>query len=284
MKTIRILFMWVSAPLGLLLNNMRVWILLIVCVILNPVVVISQPGFDFIVWNQSGGLIHSGTPDQTISRLEEHWHHQLMPSMLSVQLQIHKPISMEFYLKMIERLQPVCIEGDPAYVELAVNAQRQMKYIPILQTKHTLAGELIFRSPAPNWQGELGVVHPDYNPGGRLQMQLWKAQTGTNPQPHVFNSPQEALMHLMVGSVQAATVPEGALDDFLEEQHRLDLLDYFHRIETPNPLPATMIFIRQDWYTNTVKRTLITETWLRDALPQKLSLVPKAVSFLRDSE
>lgn len=87
-------------------------------------------------------------------------------------------------------------------------------------------------------------------------------------------------MHLMVGSIQAAAVPQGALEVFLAANDRSELTENFYRITVPNPLPKTMIFLRQDWYSDPLKRTIISETWLRDALPSQLQLVPQTFSFI----
>jgi hypothetical protein len=254
-------------------------IFFVVLMNLYPVVAFSQPGFDFLFWNQSGGIIES--PSISVSQIiEEHWHDQLLPSILSIHVKTHTPKSIQIYMQMIERLQPICIEGDPAFVELEVNQQRQQPYLPILQSNSAQNAELIFRSSSPNWQGVLGVIHPSYNPGGRLQIQRWQQETGTAPEIHTFYSTEEVLMHLMVGSIEAAAVPQSALDEFLQSHNHSNLAENFYRIPISNPLPATMIFLRQDWYTDIRKRTLITETWLRDALPNHLQIAPQALSFL----
>lgn len=256
---------------------------LILIALIHPVVVYSQPGFDFLFWNQSGSIIQSPSISVT-QRMEEHWHDQLLPSILSVQVKFHTPKTIQIYLQMIDRLQPVCIEGDPAFVELVVNQQRQLPYIPILECTEAQNAEIIFRTTAPNWQGVLGVIHPSYNPGGRLQIQHWQQKNGSAPETHTFYSHQEVLMHLMVGSIQAAAVPQGALDTFIQSIHRHDLANEFYRVPIKNPLPATMLFLREDWYRNPIKRTVITETWLRDALPKQLQLTPQALSFLSTTQ
>ncbi len=246
-----------------------------------PVESYSQPGIDFLLWNERGGMIENATLEPVIPRLEEHWHERLLPSMLSVRLNIHaaKTDSLQYFRQMIERMQPACLEGEPAFVEYAVNPHRQMKYIPVLQSSHPLAAELVFRSPSPNWEAVLGVVHPSYSAGGRLQIAYWEAQQEFTPKTVAFDTTHETLLHLMVGSVQAAAVPHGALERFLGEQNRMDLLDRFHRIKIENPLPAVMIYLRQDWYEDTLRRTLISETWLRDCFPERLRIVPQPVSY-----
>lgn len=195
---------------------------------------------------------------------------------------MHHPKSIQTYLQLIERLQPICIEGDPVFVERVINRQGQQPYLPILQSTSSQNAELIFRTPSPNWHGTLGVIHPSYNPGGRLQMQRWQQEHGSLPETHPFYSPEEVLMHLMVGSIQAAAVPQGALEEFLAANDRSELTENFYRITVPNPLPETMIFLRQDWFTDPFKRTIISETWLRDAYPSQLKPVPQAFSFITE--
>ncbi|MGC9328753.1 MAG: hypothetical protein ACP5I1_14050, partial [Candidatus Hinthialibacter sp.] len=191
--------------------------------------------------------------------------------------------SLDAYLRKVIYLEPECIEGDFLFVTQEIN-QDEIRYYPLLEEITTqsddqspIQGEIVFLDQNDLWQGKLGVVHPQYSVGGKYQIDYWKKETGKEPQTVTLYSPMEVLRHLFVGSIQAAAVPAGRLEFFLETYQRNDLMHQLIRIPVPETAKPPVIFLHRDYYANPLLRTLITETWLRDHFQNQVHSIPVTV-------
>ncbi len=239
--------------------------------------------FHFLLWQGPASFNKSAT--STINDklpLENAWHDGRLLSYTGREIRILSPKGepLEKYLRIVLNSHPECIEGDPGLIERVVNQQNR-EYIPILQVNFqsdkqlpALQGEIIFLEQSDLWRGRLGVVHPEYDIGGRSQIEYWANKTGQNPDTVTLYSSNEALRHLFVGSIEAAAIPEGVLETFLHEHNKDGLLDKIIRVPMPYKGHPSVIFLRQDLYHDPLMRTLISETWLRDHFPDKLQLIP----------
>jgi hypothetical protein len=203
------------------------------------------------------------------------WYKDHLPTYTGKALQIIEPPFDLYteYQNLVRKESPACIEGDYGFVESVIN-QSEPVYIPILSVKSNQTASLVFRSPEPNWNGTLGVVHPQMSTSGRLQIDYWKKQINQEPNWVAFLSSQEALRHLLAGTVDVAAVTMGDLERFLRQKNRLDLLNQCTQLSIPSSTPNTFIFLRKDLYDNLLLRILITETWLRNNFTSIFQLAP----------
>jgi hypothetical protein len=238
--------------------------------------------FHFLLWQGPASFNKSSTSAINDKLpLENAWHDGRLLSYTGQEIRILSPkLDLEKYLRIVLNSQPECIEGDPGLIERVVNRQIR-EYIPVLevnsqanQQSSALQGEIIFLEQSELWRGRLGVVHPEYDIGGRSQIEYWADKTGQTPQTITLYSPQEALRHLFVGSIEAAAISRGVLESFLHKYKKTGLLDKIIRVQMPHKGRNSVIFLRKDIYNNPLMRTLISETWLRDHFPDKLKLIP----------
>ncbi len=239
--------------------------------------------FHFLLWQGPASFNKSATSAiNDRLPLENAWHDGRLLSYTGREIRILSPKieSLEKYLRIVLNSHPECIEGDPGLIERVVNRQIR-EYVPILevnsqsnQQSAVLQGEIIFLEQSELWRGRLGVVHPEYDIGGRSQIEYWADKTGQAPETITLYSPKEALRHLFVGSIEAAAIPEGVLETFLHEHKKIDLLDKIIRVQMPYKGRPSVIFLRKDLYYDPLMRTLVSETWLRDHFPDKLQLIP----------
>ncbi len=250
----------------------------------------NHPEFHLVLWPKC--LIAAQTsPSYALSEslFESAWQENRMLTYLGQSLSIVSSKSSSFtdslekYLQSIQYTTPECIEGDRGFVEKVIN-QQEIRYLPIMEPSldgvsapPPLRGEIVFFDSNSVWIGRLGVVHPLYGVGGLYQIEYWKKETGKDPDIVTFYSPQETLRHLLIGSIQAAAIPEGVLENFLKEHHREDSIDRFVRIRIKEESPYPLVFLRKDLYGNPLTRTLICETWLRNGFPHLFRPLPVTI-------
>lgn len=233
--------------------------------------------FHLVLWPAVSGWLQEITePENLVQRMQDAWYDGHLPTYTHMNLKVSVPgsDSLDWFTGLVRTLKPQSIEGDQVFIEREIN-QRERLYIPLLQRvspnqERRLQGEILFRSPKTVWQGMLGVIHPAFNIGGDYQIQYWRKETGREPEVQTFYSSNEVLRHLLVGSIQAAASPQGALEDFLKESGRGDLAALFQRVTIPQEGALTHIYVREDVYNDLFLRTLVGETWLRDHFADEL--------------
>lgn len=234
--------------------------------------------FTLLTWPEAGSFFDA----DTITRLTHAWHENHIRTYTERDIHFNSPKdnSLTKFMRIIQTNQPECLEGDPDFIEREINDKRGVRlYIPILRqfpsdtSKQAQYGEIVFGDRSIPWTGLLGVVHPFYGIGGRVQIDYWRSQKNVDPEWTGFDSSQEVLSHLFVGSIQAAALPQGALDAFLAQRNRLDLEERVTRIQITEQKPLPAIYLREDQYNNPFRRTVISETWLRNRFPTKLDPV-----------
>ncbi len=264
------------------------WLILINQTLAQQNIKAGWDQFEFLFWPEKGGLIESSTiPESVIQNLRNAWHESLLPVYTNKVIQFRKSESesLDWYRNVVENTQPACIEGDAWYIEQVINHKDgqafDRQYIPILRVKHPsenervkLQAEIVFRNQSNLWTGILGVVHSDYSVGGKTQLEYWKRETGGEADMVAFHSSREVLRHLFAGTIDAAAVPKGELDSFLNELDNNMMLSQFIRISIPNSDSNTFIFLKKDLFTDAYIRTLISETWLRNNFPDTFEYVP----------
>ncbi|MBN2327145.1 MAG: hypothetical protein JXR73_08310 [Candidatus Omnitrophica bacterium] len=242
--------------------------------------------FHFVMWPGANSTFQYAPSGETsLHPLFAAWNNSHLLAYTGLDLSIEsKSDSLDAYLRKVKYLEPECIEGDFSFVTEEINQEEKI-YYPLLEEKRSqsidqppIQGEIIFLEQNDLWQGKLGVVHPRYSVGGKYQIEYWKKEAGEDPQTVVFYSPMETLRHLFVGSIQAAAVPVGQLEIFLEAYHRQDLLDRLIRIPAPGRANPPAIFLHKQYYANPLIRTLITETWLRDHFQNQLAPLPVTIA------
>lgn len=242
--------------------------------------------FHFLPWPETGSILKPADKAADESPvLINAWNdnHLLSYTGQTLVLLPAKSDALDQYLRLVLYSQPECIEGDINFIEEEINSQKSL-YVPILQEIETgsenagsLKGEIVFLDQNDLWRGKLGVVHPRYSVGGKYQIDYWIEQSGNNPDVVTLNSPQETLRHLFVGSIQAAAVPEGAVEVFLKSHNRGDLSDRLIRIHIPQTAPLPVVFLRKDLFEAPLMRTLIGETWLRNSVEKQMMPLPVTV-------
>ncbi len=242
--------------------------------------------FQVLLWPGRGSLIHTATSEEwVVKHLYDAWHEGNLLTYTGRTLRIITQAggSLDKYLRIVLNSRPECIEGDPGLIEREINQSGRL-YVPLLQVdwgknarRPSMIGEILFLEHTESWKGTLGVIHPHYGIGGGIQLAYWKEQQGREPPWIALHSTEEVLRHLFVGSIQAAAVPEGAIDAFLRGHNRLDLLDRIIRVRVPTADSYPVIYLRQDLYENPRIRTLISETWLRDHFSSWLQPAPLTV-------
>lgn len=235
----------------------------------------STKPFRFLTWpTQNSFIARPVSPEERISHLADAWYNGHLPTYTGKAMQIiqTKKNSIIDYKNMIDSATPECIEGDASFIEAEINRDKQL-YIPILRQTHgnESYAELIFRSSTIQWKGTLGVVNQSITNAGKRQIAYWESHSSVPANWVAFYSADETLRHLLAGTIQVAAVPEGILETFLREQLRLSLLNQLARIRIPKPCPPPIIFLRKDLYSDLFIRTLVTETWLRNAFPNELT-------------
>lgn len=234
----------------------------------------EEASFHFLVWPYPDSLITGATdPETQANRFSSAWYNGHLPTYTGKALQmiLPKTDSIQTYLETIQSVSPECLEGDAHFIAQEVNADT-LRYIPVLkqaQTQHGQA-EIVFRSSPPSWAGPMGLIHQAFSNGGYRQILYWEAQRGTLASWVSFYSAEEALRHLLAGTVQAAALPEGMVESFLRQQDRMPLLAGLSRIPIPDSYSSPLIFIRSDLYHDLLTRTLVTETWLRNFFSEEL--------------
>ena len=242
-----------------------------------------NPSFHFLVWPQIGSLFQNPSEtDFENGLLQSAWLDNHLPSYLGRPLNVlsQNTDSLKIYFQTIRYSQPECFEGNPGLIENEINGEDR-RYLPILQcladrtdSKMLLRGEIVFTKKGDAWRGRMGVVHPSFDVGGAFQIEYWENETGNRPDVVTLYSPNEVLRHLIVGDINAAAVPVGALDLFLKEHGRDDLQDRFIRVRMPESGSSTVIFLRNDLYADPLVRTLVTETWLRNGMTNRVRSAP----------
>lgn len=236
--------------------------------------------FSLLLWPEVNGWIASSTnPNYIKNELQTGWHDSHLPTYLGASIQLMEVGSLKEYSDVITNQEPACIEGDPYYIENEIN-KRDRLYIPILiknidsHSAYPRNGEIVFRSGEPDWRLSLGIVHPFFPLGGAMQIQYWIDRTGIPPNWIALDSTAEVLRHFLAGSIQAAAVPEGTMQKFLQQVGKEDLTSNFYSITVSSSGSPTCIYLQHAHYNNLLHRTLITETWLRDHFPGRLTPLP----------
>ncbi len=241
--------------------------------------------FDVFLWPERGGLIDWVTaPEILEERLAGSWFQALMQTYLHRDVQFHFPKddTLDTYKELILSTKPSCVEGDPQFIEEEINRnQADGDYIPLLRVlledknPKPMRGMIVYPAKDEPWKGVLGVVHPSLYLSGGIQIEYWRKQTGGTVDWVSFYSTQELLFHLFAGTIQAAAVPEGILDQFLFDQGREDLISSVRRIPVPAKRNSyTVLFLHREIYNDPLQRVLISETWLRDHFPDLFQPIP----------
>lgn len=256
----------------------RFWTSVLLMWMAVPAVADGPDRFQMALWPGPGGLMEASGAEEAAAGLESAWYAALMPTWLNRPPQIHAPAngSLERYLQTVEAYRPECIEGEAGFVERAAVRGGRMDYYPVLECAgEPLGAEIVFRQGAGPWTGTLGVVHPDYTPGGRAQIDHWRAAAGSEPAWVAYHSVREVLSHLFVGSIEAAAVPAGSLGAFLRERNRESLAPGLTRIVVPGAESRVGVYLRGDLYEKPLYRALVSETWLRGQFPSRFAPVPR---------
>ncbi len=249
-----------------------------------------SPGNKFLLllWPEEGGMLQEASGQESLlNAFNNAWYDNHLPSYTGMSLEIHLPQSQSLYsfAHMIKNTWPECIEGDRWFIENEINQTQfpfldQRKYVPILmRSTQRYSAELIFRSRATQWEGSLGVVHSDYEIGGKLQLEEWQSKSNSQNPWIAFHSTDEVLRQFFIGSCNAAAVPQGALERFLEKYNKEKFAQRLQRIELETQGFATTFFLRKDLYDDPLMRTLITESWLRNHFSGQLIPLPSAWPF-----
>lgn len=229
----------------------------------------QDKSFQFCFWPCAGSILQSST--SALSDIQETWHRSGLITFFGKNLQTITNIhSLDKFTRVLSVSSPECVEADPVFMDYLIKEQHQT-YVPIFQVaadqesqEPSLAGEIVFLDRTDQWKGNMGVIHPHYGIGGYYQIEYWKKKTKSDPKIVAFYSSNETLNHLFVGSIQAAAIPVGDLERYLEAHDRLDLLERVIRFQIPQKGSPPAIYIGKELYENLLKRTLIAETWLRD--------------------
>lgn len=242
--------------------------------------------FSFLLWPDRGGLIDASTSYQTMSlQLKDRWHKALLPTYTGMTVEIHKSNSrsLKDFVHVVQNNKPEAIEGCAWFVEHEINQIkdgyiRDRLYFPVLAVRSKKLDDLhamiLFRSNSVRWKGTLGVVHPSYTLGGRLQLENWENKLNGPIDWVALNSTDEVLRQFFIGSIDAAAVPEGTLSDFLVNHGREDLRKHLESVMIEPSFNFTSIYLRKDIYNQAFIRTMVVENWLRNHFEQGVKFVP----------
>ncbi len=250
--------------------------------------------FSFLLWPDRGGLIDASTRYQTMNLLlKNRWHKALFPTYTGMTVEIHKPNSrsLKDFVQVVQKNKPEAIEGCAWFIEHEINQTkngyfRDRLYYPVLTVRNNKLDDLhamiLFRSNSVRWKGTLGVVHPSYTLGGRLQLENWEHKVNGSVDWVALNSTGEVLRQFFIGSIDAAAVPEGSLNDFLANHGREDLRKHLKSVMIEPSFNFTSIYLRKDIYNQPFMRTMVVENWLRNHFADNVKFVPLTWPFLSE--
>mgnify|MGYP006272188333 CR=1 FL=1 len=259
----------------------------------NPIVAqpASQTGltFHFAAWPYQNSIMAVGS--QVHEELQNAWFDHHLPRFTQMRLQlIHgQDHSLTGYQHWINQ-GAECIETEYTYLEQEIN-QDQTLYRPILfaypreeKPPAPVETALIRYKGNDNWPEPLGIVSPHLELAGGAQLRYWTQQTGAQPDVYRFDSPDEVLRHLLVGTIRSAAVPAGWFGGFLERIERPSLARFFEIEPVPAIKPQIVICLRNDLYQQAFFRTLIGETWLRNQFPNRFHYAPASAMPERQAQ
>ncbi len=246
---------------------------LIMIVASSPAVISQQTEqWELLRWPLRETTLELDLPS---SDLEDAWHENRIYRHVQKDLLILEPKSdslLEF-LHLLTEHQPECVEADLSFGYAHLNPI-SIQYEPVLQFREPFSAqaELIVSSAGLSNENLLGVVSPDLVNGGGMQLNQLTDEGVADIEWKAFYSPRETIRQLLVGTINAAAVPEGYYELLLNELGRSTIIGRFHR-EKYDTQSMRVYWLRRDVYDNVFLRTVIIETWLRDRFVETLKRV-----------
>ncbi|MBI1386843.1 MAG: hypothetical protein GC154_00155 [bacterium] len=232
----------------------------------------EDEAFTLIRWPLEVWLDTGAAPET--DQLENAWRDGRLASFLGrgVHVVETKPGALDEYYEMIRVQRPECIECELSRDALDGHDVLD-EYIAVVeyQPGGILDGELIVRDGASEPPSPIAAASMKLESCGASQERWVNEKYSRDADWAMFDTPLEAMRHLIVGDASAAAAPAGSFAWFLDGMGRSDLLSRFQVIRTPSTGRGVGILLRGDLYKDPFIRTLITETWLRDGFSEKLN-------------
>lgn len=256
-------------------NLLLITAFLVTILPLQPAHPQDRSSFSAITWPfEESAFQISQDGESVLSLLESQWLEDPVFRLMGGRMEVvdSSGWSLETFTGWVARNHPVLIEGELPFVDATLAGDGSYRPVLYHTPPHTRQAALIERTDTIPLR--VGVVSIHTETGGRAQLRHWLDTYGKAPPLAVLGAPAEVIRHLLVGSISHAAVPLQTLSHYLDAAGRSDLLSAFRQVELPTRPTTVAVYLREDIFTTTWKRTLIQETWLRSTAPDVWSVNP----------